>query len=51
MKSLLAGPDWDPFKFVDLVEQAARGQFGDLVLIQAIASAEYQLMMGYCLEQ
>jgi hypothetical protein len=51
MKSLLAGPDWDPFQFVDLVEQAARGQFGDLVLIQAIASAEYHLLMGYCLEQ
>ena len=51
MKSLLAGIDWDPFQFVDLVEQAARGQFGDLVLIQAIASAEYHLLMGYCLEQ
>jgi hypothetical protein len=49
MKSLLAGPDWDPFRFVDLVEQAARGQFGDAALIQQIAAAEYHLLMAYCL--
>ena len=51
MRSLLVGPDWDPFQFVDLVEQAARGRFGDLALIQGIASAEYRLLMGYCLER
>jgi hypothetical protein len=49
VKSLLAGRDWDPFRFVDLVEQAARGKFGGLALIQEVALAEYHLLMGHCL--
>lgn len=50
LKSLLATTDWDPFRFVDLVERAASDRFSDLKLIQEIAAAEYNLLMQYCLE-
>jgi hypothetical protein len=40
--------DWDPFRFVDAMEQAV-GKTGDTALLQAIARAEYNLLMGYCL--
>jgi hypothetical protein len=40
--------DWDPFRFVDAMEHAV-GKTGDTALLQAIARAEYNLLMGYCL--
>jgi hypothetical protein len=41
--------EWDPFRFVDAVEQAARRETEDRVLVQAIAREEYNLLMSYCL--
>ena len=41
--------DWDPFRLVDAMEQAARRETEDGVLLQAIAREEYNLLMGYCL--
>lgn len=43
--------DWDPFRFVDALEHAARRETEDLSLLQAIAREEYNLLMGYCLSQ
>jgi hypothetical protein len=43
--------DWDPFRLVDAMEQAARRETEDGVLLQAIAREEYNLLMGYCLSQ
>ena len=47
--NLLKSADWDPFQFVDDVEQAARREAMDTSLLQAIAREEYNLLMGYCL--
>ena len=41
--------DWDPFRFVDAMEQAARRKTEDRILLQAISREEYNLLMGYCL--
>jgi hypothetical protein len=41
--------DWDPFRLVDAIEQAARRETKDRVLVQAIAQDEYNLLMSYCL--
>ena len=43
--------DWDPFRLVDAMEQAARRETEDRILLQAIAREEYNLLMGYCLSQ
>ena len=43
--------DWDPFRLVDAMEQAARRETEEEVLLQAIAREEYNLLMGYCLSQ
>jgi hypothetical protein len=43
--------DWDPFRLVDAMEQAARRETEDWVLLQAIAREEYNLLMGYCLAE
>jgi hypothetical protein len=51
LKALLQGSNWDPFRFVDLVEQSARNQFSDAQFIQEIAAAEYNLLMKFCLEK
>ena len=40
--------DWDPSRFVDAMEQAARRETEDS-LLQAISREEYNLLMGYCL--
>jgi hypothetical protein len=42
-------PDWDPFRFVDTMEQAASRESKDIGLLQAVAREEYNLLMGYCL--
>ena len=41
--------EWDPFRFVDAVEQATRRETEDRVLVQAIAREEYSLLMSFCL--
>ena len=41
--------DWDPFRLVDAIEQAARSETEDRILLQAISREEYNLLMGYCL--
>jgi hypothetical protein len=41
--------DWDPFRLVDAMEQAARRETEDRILVQAIARDEYNLLMSYCL--
>ena len=43
--------DWDPFRLVDAMEQAARHETEDRALLQAIAREEYNLLMGYCLSE
>jgi len=48
---LLKSPDWDPFRFVDAMEQAASHETKDTGLLQAIAWEEYNLLMGYCLAE
>jgi hypothetical protein len=49
MVVLFKSPDWDPFRFVDIVEQAASRESKDIGLLQAVAREEYNLLMGYCL--
>jgi len=41
--------EWDAFRFVDTLEQAARCETEDRVLVEAIAREEYNLLMSYCL--
>jgi hypothetical protein len=48
---ILERPDWDPFRLVDAMEQAARREKEDRALLQTIAQEEYNLLMGYCLSQ
>jgi hypothetical protein len=50
LESLLSGSDWDPSRFVDLIEHASQNRFKDLKLVQEIAKAEYNLLMKYCLD-
>jgi len=40
---------WDPFRLVEALEHAASHDTEHLVLLQAIAREEYNLLMGYCL--
>jgi len=49
MVALLKSADWDPFRFVDAIEQEAGHKTGDTALLHAIAREEYNLLMGYCL--
>ena len=49
MVVLFKSPDWDPFQFVDTIEQAANRESKDIGLLQAIAREEYNLLMSYCL--
>jgi hypothetical protein len=49
--AILELSEWDPFLLVDAMEQAARRETEDRVLLQAIARAEYNLLLGYCLSQ
>ena len=51
MAALLKSPDWDPFRFVDALENAASHETKETGLLQAIAREEYNLLMGYCLAQ
>jgi len=46
---LLQSASWDPFRFVDALEDAAAHRNADARLLQAIAREEYSLLMGYCL--
>ena len=48
-RSLLLESQWNPARFVDLCELAYRGRFGELELLQCVATAEYNLLMGYVL--
>ena len=41
--------EWDPFRLVDAMEQAARHETEDQVWLQAMAREEYNLLMAYCL--
>ena len=51
MAALLKSPDWDPFRFVDALENAASHETKETGLLQAIAREEYNLLMGHCLAQ
>ncbi len=47
--SLLAGHEWDPYRFVDAVERAASNQ-AELELIGQIVRIEYGFLMEHCLK-
>jgi hypothetical protein len=46
---LFTSPDWDPFRFVDTIEQAASRESKHIGLLQAIVREEYNLLMRHCL--
>jgi hypothetical protein len=43
--------EWDPFQFVDALEEAGRHAPETLGLLQAVTREEYNLLMGFCLER
>ena len=49
LAAVLKSRDWDPFRLVDAMEDAASHETKDTGLLQAIAREEYNLLMGYCL--
>lgn len=49
MGSLLKSTDWDPFRFVDVMERAASHETKVGEVLQAIVREEYNLLMSYCL--
>lgn len=42
---------WDPFRFIDLCESAARGQSSSELLCRRIAQIEWQLLFDYCYDK
>jgi hypothetical protein len=46
---LFQSADWDPFRFVDALEDAARRASENFGLLQAVAREEYNRLMGYCM--
>lgn len=47
-----AGDAWDPFRFVDLCERAAKSGPQELVqLCRAVALVEWELLFDYCYQQ
>jgi hypothetical protein len=50
-RSLLEDVQWDPQRLVDLCQKAYDGHFKDLDLLQRVAAAEYNLLMGFVLRQ
>jgi hypothetical protein len=51
LQSLLKDGQWNPQRFVDLCQAAYDGRFEDLNLLQRIAAAEYDFLMGFVLDQ
>jgi hypothetical protein len=49
LNGLNAPSEWQPQWLVDLCEEAYRGHFDELELLQRMAVIEYDLLMGYCL--
>jgi hypothetical protein len=49
VSDLLRSSNWDPFRFVDILEHVAAHRDDDASLLQALAREEYSLLMGYCL--
>ncbi len=50
-QTLVAGPQWNPGRFVDLCERASEGELGELAVLQQIAQVEYNLLMEFVLSQ
>src|SRR5207247_3524917 len=46
-RTLLLESQWNPAPFVNLCQQAYQGSFGESELLQRVAAAEYNLLMGY----
>lgn len=51
LQVLLESSLWTPRTFVNLCQQAWHGKFEDPEVLQKIAAAEYNLLMGYILDQ
>jgi len=51
LRTLLKDRQWNPQRFVDLCQTAYEGRFDDLNLLQRIAAVEYNLLMGFVLDQ
>lgn len=47
---LAENTEWDPFAFIDLCQQIARGKADDELLCREIARAEWQLLFQHCYE-
>jgi hypothetical protein len=45
---LIPGGNWDPFAFVDLCQQAGRGDSSVLTYCQAVTRVEWELLFDYC---
>jgi hypothetical protein len=51
LRTLLKDRQWNPQRFVDLCQTAYEGRFDDLNLLQRVAAVEYNLLMGFVLDQ
>ena len=50
-RTLLLESQWSPAPFVNLCQRAYQGSLGESELLQRIAAAEYDLLMGYLLQR
>jgi hypothetical protein len=48
---LTTQPEWDPFRFVDLVAAAARGKSSSEQLCRQIQRREWELLFDYCFRE
>lgn len=46
---LFQSADWNPYRFVDALEEAGRRKSENLSLLNAVVREEYNLLMGFCL--